>query len=67
MYIINNTIRVKKKAIHILFSFVPSLWKMRFFFYRNYKVADKLILNMMLLGFQFRVIIYGERKRVNIQ
>lgn len=66
MYIIKKSFKIKDSRIHILFSFTPELWRMRFFkFKRDTRKRNSfytLFVSMILLGFQFRLIIYKKRK-----
>jgi hypothetical protein len=52
MYLINK----HNEKRDVLLSFIPKMWRFRWFRYRNYPY--KKILNVVFLGFQFRIIKY---------
>ena len=59
-------IKFKTKNSDILLSFIPSLWKLKWFGVRHNTFIYKFYLNIMILGFQFRIIIDKTLKKVSI-
>jgi hypothetical protein len=58
MRILDKTFTIKSKKINILFTFTPRFWKMTKFQYRKTIIFyPARMLNIFLLGFQFRLII----------
>lgn len=48
-------INTKIKSISILINFIPSLWKMHFFYFNKNGVTNRTFINVFLLGFQLRI------------
>ena len=59
-------IKIKTKNSDILLSFIPSLWKLKWFGIRWNTFRYRFYLNIMFLGFQFRIIIDKPLKEVSI-
>jgi len=60
-------INAKIKSISILINFIPSLWKMYFFYFNKNGVTGRTFLNVFLLGFQIRIIKYKKFKEISIE
>ena len=48
-------INTKIKDISILINFIPSLWKIHFFYFNKNCVTGRTFINVFLLGFQLRI------------
>jgi len=48
-------INTKIKNISILLNFIPSLWKMHFFYFNRKNITGRIFINVFLLGFQLRI------------
>lgn len=59
-------INYDKNRINIILSFVPKLWKIHWFGVRTNTFMYKFYLNIMLIGLQFRLIIYKPLKNITI-
>lgn len=59
-------IKMKTKNSDILLSCIPSLWKLKWFGIRWNTFIYRFYLNIMIIGFQFRIIIYKRLKEVSI-
>ena len=45
----------KIKSISILINFIPSLWKMHFFYFNRKNITGRIFINVFLLGLQLRI------------
>ena len=59
-------INTKIKSISILINFIPSLWKMHFFYFNKNGVTNRTFINVFLLGFQLRIKHNKKFKEVSI-
>ena len=59
-------INTKIKSISILINFIPSLWKMYFFYFNKKGITGRTFLNVFLLGFQLRIKHNKKLKEVSI-
>ena len=48
-------INTKIKSISILINFIPSLWKIHFFYFNKNGVTNRTFINVFLLGLQLRI------------
>ena len=56
----------KIKSISILINFIPSLWKMHFFYFNKKNITGRIFINVFLLGLQLRIKHNKEFKEVSI-
>jgi hypothetical protein len=59
-------INTKIKSISILINFIPSLWKIHFFYFNKNGVTNRTFINVFLLGFQLRISRYKKFREVSI-
>ena len=59
--------KLKIKNVSILINFIPSLWKMYFFYFNKKGITGRTFLNVFLLGFQIRIIKYKKFKEISIE
>lgn len=59
-------IKYKSKRVNLLLNFIPSLWKSKWFGVRFKTFVYTFYINILLLGVQFRLIIYKPSKEVSI-
>lgn len=60
-------INAKIKDISILINFIPSLWKMYFFYFNKNGVTNRTFINVFLLGFQLRIKHNKKFREVSIE
>ena len=60
-------INTKIKSISILINFIPSLWKMHFFYFNKNGVTNRTFINVFLLGFQLRIKHNKKFREVSIE
>ena len=56
----------KIKSISILINFIPSLWKMHFFYFNKKNITGRIFINVFLLGLQLRIKHNKKFKEVSI-
>ena len=59
-------INTKIKSISILINFIPSLWKIHFFYFNKNGVTNRTFINVFLLGLQLRIKHNKKFKEVSI-
>ena len=59
-------INTKIKSISILINFIPSLWKIHFFYFNKNCVTGITCINVFLLGLQLRIKHNKKFKEVSI-
>lgn len=60
-------INTKIKDISILINFIPSLWKMHFFYFNKKNITGRIFINVFLLGFQLRIKHNKKFREVSIE
>lgn len=58
--------KLKIKDVSILINFIPSLYKMHFFYFNKNGITGRTFLNVFLLGFQLRIVKYKKFKQISI-
>lgn len=59
--------KLKIKNVSILINFIPSLWKMYFFYFNKKGITGRTFLNVFLLGLQLRISRYKKFREVPIE
>lgn len=68
MKIIDKAFKIKNYKIDILLTHIPRFWKeLEFKIRRTVVFENGKMLNILFLGFQFRIIIGKEYKTISIQ
>jgi hypothetical protein len=60
-------INTKIKDISILINFIPSLWKIHFFYFNKKGITGRTFINVFLLGLQLRVKHNKKFREVSIE